>query len=73
MIIEKVLNNNVVVTRSEAGVETVIMGRGLAFGKSAGDRVDAARIEKTFTITDAAIGWQTARAACVPAYGAYPA
>ena len=55
MIIEKVLNNNVVVTRSEAGVETVIMGRGLAFGKSAGDRVDAARIEKTFTITDAAL------------------
>ena len=55
MIIEKVLNNNVVVTRSEAGVETVIMGRGLAFGKSAGDPVDASRIEKTFTITDTAL------------------
>lgn len=52
MIIEKVLNNNVVVTRSNTGMETVIMGRGLAFGKAAGDRVDESRIEKTFTIQD---------------------
>lgn len=72
MIIEKVLNNNVVVTRSEAAVETVIMGRGLAFGKSAGDRVDAARIEKTFTITDAAL-MANCTSCLRPAYGAYPA
>ena len=38
MIIEKILNNNVVITRSPSGAETVIMGRGLAFGRAAGDR-----------------------------------
>ena len=52
MIIEKILNNNVVITRSPSGAETVIMGRGLAFGRAAGDRVDEKKIEKTFTITD---------------------
>lgn len=52
MIIEKILNNNVVITRSPSGAETVIMGRGLAFGRAAGDRVDEGKIEKTFTITD---------------------
>ena len=52
MVIEKVLNNNVVITRNLSGVETVIMGRGLAFGHSAGDEVDESKIEKTFTITN---------------------
>ena len=51
MVIEKILNNNVVITRNLSGVETVIMGRGLAFGHSAGDEVDESKIEKTFTIT----------------------
>ena len=55
MVIEKILNNNVVVTRSDTGAETVIMGRGLAFGKSAGQSVNPSRIEKTFTITDTGI------------------
>lgn len=52
MVIEKILNNNVVITRNLSGVETVIMGRGLAFGHSAGDEIDESKIEKTFTITN---------------------
>ena len=39
MVIEKVLNNNVVVVR-ENDVEKIVMGRGLAFQKRAGDEFD---------------------------------
>jgi len=34
--IEKVLNNNVVVALDENGAETVLMGRGLGFGRTFG-------------------------------------
>ena len=37
MKIEKVLNNNVVVALDENGAETVLMGRGLGFGRREGD------------------------------------
>lgn len=33
MYIEKILNNNVVMTKNESGEEIVCMGRGLAFQK----------------------------------------
>lgn len=50
MIIAKVLNNNVVVVHDEKGHEQVVMGRGLAFQKRAGDSLDDALIEKTFAL-----------------------
>ena len=50
MRIEKVLNNNVVIARDEAGAETVLMGRGLAFGRRAGDEAPADKIEKRFNL-----------------------
>ena len=50
MLIEKVLNNNVVIARDEAGAETVLMGRGLAFGRRAGDEAPADKIEKRFNL-----------------------
>lgn len=50
MRIEKVLNNNAVVARGDEGEETVLMGRGLAFGKKPGDRVAADSVEKRFTL-----------------------
>ena len=50
MRIEKVLNNNVIVALDEHGAETVLMGRGLGFGRKAGDAVPADRIEKRFTL-----------------------
>ena len=39
MTIDKVLNNNVVIARDENGAEAVLMGRGLAFGRRAGEPV----------------------------------
>lgn len=50
MQIQKVLNNNVVIALDENGEETVLMGRGLAFGRRAGDQAPTDRIEKRFTL-----------------------
>lgn len=51
MIIEKVLNNNVVIVR-ENGVEKIVMGRGLAFHKRPGDAFDEMLVDKTFRLTN---------------------
>ncbi|MGX7417953.1 BglG family transcription antiterminator LicT [Carnobacterium gallinarum] len=50
MIIEKILNNNVVLTLTENQEEMVVMGRGLAFSKKVGDEIDPVYIEKTFVM-----------------------
>ena len=50
MTIDKVLNNNVVISHDENGAEFVLMGRGLAFGRRAGDPVAAEKVEKRFTL-----------------------
>ena len=50
MKIDKVLNNNVVISHDENGAEVVLMGRGLAFGRRAGDPVAAEKVEKRFTL-----------------------
>jgi len=50
MIIAKILNNNVVMVQDEQGREQVVMGRGLAFQKRAGDPLDSAQIEKVFAL-----------------------
>lgn len=52
MKIEKVLNNNVAVTRNDKGREMIVMGRGLAFKGKIGDEIDDQKIDKTFTISD---------------------
>lgn len=49
MIVEKVFNNNVILTKDENQQEIVVMGRGLAFQKKPGDSIDQTKIEKTFT------------------------
>lgn len=48
MKIEKVLNNNVVLAFNESNQEMVVMGRGIAFQKHAGDDIEEDKIEKTF-------------------------
>ncbi len=53
MIIRKILNNNVVVTENAAGREVVAMGRGLAFKRRVGDRIDDSAVEKIYTISRA--------------------
>ncbi|WP_018884601.1 BglG family transcription antiterminator LicT [Paenibacillus massiliensis] len=50
MRIERILNNNVIIVMNEHHKESVIMGKGIAFQKKAGDHVDNDKIEKMFTL-----------------------
>ncbi|MDR0885248.1 MAG: PRD domain-containing protein [Clostridiales Family XIII bacterium] len=51
MIIEKILNNNVVVIHDEKGLERIVMGCGIAFQKKCGDAVDSSAIDKVFQLS----------------------
>ncbi|MDN5373226.1 MAG: beta-glucoside operon transcriptional antiterminator [Carnobacterium sp.] len=46
MRIEKVLNNNVVITLTDTNEEMVVMGRGIAFQRKVGDTIEVENIEK---------------------------
>ena len=50
MVIEKILNNNAVVSLSDEQSEIIVMGKGIAFGKKRGELIDDDRIEKVFTL-----------------------
>ncbi|ACZ76524.1 transcriptional antiterminator, BglG [Dickeya parazeae Ech586] len=50
MKIAKILNNNVVTVIDEQGNEQVVMGRGLAFKKRPGERLDTTLVEKVFSL-----------------------
>ena len=50
MIIKKIYNNNIVLVEDEKQLEMVLIGRGIAFHKKAGDPIDAAKAEKRFVI-----------------------
>lgn len=52
MIIEKVLNNNVVVIKNEHDIEQIVMGRGIAYKKKPGDPVDESLVNKVFKLSD---------------------
>ncbi|MGM0124923.1 beta-glucoside operon transcriptional antiterminator [Enterococcus sp. AZ194] len=52
MYIEKIYNNNVVLSKNEAGDEIIFMGRGIAFQKKIGDSLDTDKIEKEFILKD---------------------
>lgn len=49
MKIKQVFNHNVVLTQRNQK-EVVAMGRGIAFGKHAGDEIDEAKVEKYFSL-----------------------
>ena len=48
MRISRIYNNNVVLTVDHHGKESVMIGRGIAFGKRKGQLVDPAAVEQTF-------------------------
>ncbi len=50
MYIEKILNNNVVISKNTLGKEVVVMGRGIAFQCKKSDLIDDSKIDKTFII-----------------------
>lgn len=52
MIIEKILNNNVLLTRNTKGKEIIVMGKGIGFQKTAGDEVDEHKIDKIFPLAE---------------------
>ena len=52
MKIEKILNNNAVVTLDDKGKEIIVMGRGIAFKQKIGNILDPDTIDKTFTLSD---------------------
>ncbi|MHC5248943.1 BglG family transcription antiterminator LicT [Enterococcus sp. LJL120] len=55
MVIEKILNNNVVITRDEQQNEVIAMGRGLAFQKKIGEKIEADKVDKIYRLADNAI------------------
>lgn len=48
MRISRIYNNNVALATTFSGEQTVVIGRGLAFGKRKGDMIDPSRVEQTF-------------------------
>lgn len=56
--VHKVLNNNVAISIDETGRERVLMGRGLGFGLTTADKVDPAKVEKTFIRTTGCSRWK---------------
>ncbi|MGG4132173.1 PRD domain-containing protein [Paenibacillus illinoisensis] len=55
MIIKKVINNNIVSAVNERGDELILMGKGIAFQKKAGDVISKSKIEKKFYLEDAGL------------------
>jgi len=48
--IEKVINNNIISARDNQGVELVVMGRGIGFGKKPDSEIAEEKIEKIFRL-----------------------
>ncbi len=55
MKIDRILNNNAVLTITDKGEECVALGRGVGFGKKVGDSVDEALIESRFLKSQGAL------------------
>ena len=45
MQIIKVINNNVISSEDDKGKEIIVMGKGIGFGKKAGEEIDETTIE----------------------------
>ena len=50
MIIQRILNNNVVIVKNKKGQEEIVCGKGIAFKKKVGEFVDVSAINKVFTV-----------------------
>lgn len=56
MEIHKVLNNNFVIVLNENHEEQIVGGKGIAFGKRAGQQIDSELVNKTFVVPTAEDG-----------------
>ena len=52
MEIVKILNNNFAIVKENDGIEKIIMGRGVCFGKKVGAPVEDSKVEKIFYLQD---------------------
>ena len=52
MVINRLLNNNVVITIDSTGEEIIVMGKGIGYKKSKGDTIDEEKINKIFRISN---------------------
>lgn len=52
MIIEKIINNNIVLTHDHKNKEIIAMGKGIGFGRKKGDTLSESEIEKVFRIKE---------------------
>lgn len=50
MRVEKVVNNNIILSRDDSGNEVIVMGCGLGFGVKAGQIIEESKIEKIFKL-----------------------
>ena len=50
MRIKKILNNSAIISENDQKDEIIITGKGIAFGKKAGDLIDSDKVEKTFIL-----------------------
>lgn len=50
MIIKKIFNNNVLLAENAQQLEMILLGKGIAFQKKAGDAVEESKIDKKFVI-----------------------
>ncbi|MCS4481050.1 hypothetical protein JQ035_15655 [Clostridium botulinum] len=48
MVINKILNNNAVITFDDKGKEIIIMGKGIAYGKRKGDFIEESKLPKIY-------------------------
>ncbi len=55
MMIKKILNNNVALVGNAESKEVVVWGKGLAFNKKVGEKIDESKVEKIFPISNTAI------------------
>ncbi len=52
MIINKILNNNVVITLDDNNEEIIVMGKGIGYQKSKGNLIDKTKVNKVFRISN---------------------
>lgn len=52
MIINKILNNNVVITLDDNDEEVIVMGKGIGYQKSKGNLIDKTKVNKVFRISN---------------------
>jgi transcriptional antiterminator len=52
LTVNKVLNNNVIIAKDEVGKETVVIHKGIGFGKKQGGQITVTEVEKVFILKD---------------------